>query len=93
VNHLFIRLYLDEDVSVVIKQLLASRGYDVLTTQEATKLGVDQRGRSADQRGRSSFHKNSYVPFDPHDQIIQGQLDPLINALLELDKQQRLEAL
>jgi peptide chain release factor 1 len=27
------------------------------------------------------------------DQIIQGQLDPLINALLELDKQQRLEAL
>ncbi len=27
------------------------------------------------------------------DQIIQGQLDPLINALLELDKQQRLESL
>src|SRR5450432_433012 len=27
------------------------------------------------------------------DQIIAGQLDPLINALLELDKQQRLEAL
>ena len=27
------------------------------------------------------------------DQIMQGNLDPLINALLELDKQQRLEAL
>ena len=27
------------------------------------------------------------------DQILQGQLDPLINALLELDKQQRLESL
>jgi peptide chain release factor 1 len=27
------------------------------------------------------------------DQIMQGQLDPLIDALLELDKQQRLEAL
>src|SRR5262245_1140 len=27
------------------------------------------------------------------DQITQGQLDPLINALLELDKQQRLESL
>jgi peptide chain release factor 1 len=27
------------------------------------------------------------------DQIVAGQLDPLINALLELDKQQRLESL
>ena len=27
------------------------------------------------------------------DQIMQGLLDPLIDALLELDKQQRLEAL
>jgi protein subunit release factor A len=27
------------------------------------------------------------------DQIMQGHLDPLIDALLELDKQQRLESL
>jgi hypothetical protein len=40
VSHLFVRLYLDEDVSVLIKQLLASRGYDVITTLEASRTGA-----------------------------------------------------
>lgn len=35
---LFIRLYLDEDVSVLVAKLLRARGYDVLTTREAGNL-------------------------------------------------------
>ena len=36
---LFIRLYLDEDVSVFIAQLLRPHGFEVLTTREAQNLG------------------------------------------------------
>ena len=36
---LFIRLYLDEDVSVFVAQLLRPHGFDVLTTREAHHLG------------------------------------------------------
>jgi predicted nuclease of predicted toxin-antitoxin system len=36
---LFIRLYLDEDVSVFVAQLLRPHGFDVLTTKDAQKLG------------------------------------------------------
>jgi uncharacterized protein with PIN domain len=36
---LFIRLYLDEDVSVLVAQLLRPHGFDVLTTREAHNLG------------------------------------------------------
>ena len=34
-----LRLYLDEDVDVLLKPLLASRGHDVLTAAEAGALG------------------------------------------------------
>ena len=34
-SRLFVSLYLDEDVSVLVGTLLRSRGYDVLTTQAA----------------------------------------------------------
>jgi uncharacterized protein DUF5615 len=37
---LFIRLYLDEDVSVLVAQLLHPHGFDVLTTREAQQLGA-----------------------------------------------------
>lgn len=36
---LFIRLYLDEDVSVFVAQLLRPHGFDVLTTKDAQNLG------------------------------------------------------
>ncbi len=36
---LFIRLYLDEDVSVFLAQLLRPHGFEVLTTREAQNLG------------------------------------------------------
>jgi predicted nuclease of predicted toxin-antitoxin system len=37
-NHLFIRLYLDEDVHVLVADLLNARGFDVLTARDAGKL-------------------------------------------------------
>jgi hypothetical protein len=37
-NELFIALYLDEDVDVLLAELVRSRGYDVLTTQEAGQI-------------------------------------------------------
>ena len=40
-NHLFIELYLDEDVDVLIADLLRARGFKATTTQEAGQLGND----------------------------------------------------
>jgi hypothetical protein len=37
---LFIELYLDEDVDVLLADLLKARGFDVLTTLEAQRLGA-----------------------------------------------------
>ena len=37
-SSLFIRLYLDEDVSVLLAQLLRPHGFDVLTTRDAQNL-------------------------------------------------------
>ena len=36
---LLIRIYLDEDVNVLIAQLLRARGFDVTTTREVGQLG------------------------------------------------------
>lgn len=44
-NELFIDLYLDEDVDVLIAELVRARGFRATTTQEAGQLGnndVDQ---------------------------------------------------
>jgi|SRR6185436_16264548 len=38
-NRLFIELYLDEDVDVLIADLLRARGFKATTTQEAGQLG------------------------------------------------------
>jgi predicted nuclease of predicted toxin-antitoxin system len=39
VNELFIRLYLDEDVDVLIGALLRARGFDAVTTVDRGNLG------------------------------------------------------
>jgi uncharacterized protein DUF5615 len=39
-NQLFIELYLDEDVDVLIADLVRARGFKAATTQEAGNLGV-----------------------------------------------------
>ena len=38
-SRLFIELYLDEDVDVLLAQLLCAHGFVVVTTQEAGQLG------------------------------------------------------
>jgi predicted nuclease of predicted toxin-antitoxin system len=38
-KHLFIRLYLDEDVNVLLADMLRARGFDVTTTREAGQIG------------------------------------------------------
>ena len=35
----FIRLYLDEDVSVLVGRMISARGYDVISTLDAGNLG------------------------------------------------------
>ena len=39
-GRLFIELYLDEDVDVLVADLLRSRGFQVFTTQEANQRGA-----------------------------------------------------
>lgn len=59
-KRLFIALYLDEDVDVLVAALLRSRGFVVTTTQEANQL----QARDADQltyavqQGRAFFTHN-----------------------------------
>ncbi len=36
---IFIRLYFDEDVSVILGEMLRAHGFDVLTTRDAGNLG------------------------------------------------------
>jgi len=38
-SSLFIQLYLDEDVSILLAQLLRPHGFDVFTTRDAKNLG------------------------------------------------------
>jgi Domain of unknown function (DUF5615) len=40
---LFLRLYLDEDVSVLVADLIRAHGFDVKTTREAKNLGRSDR--------------------------------------------------
>ena len=44
-SSLFIRLYLDEDVSVFLAQLLRPHGFEVLTTREAQNLGCSDEAQ------------------------------------------------
>ena len=70
---LFIQLYLDEDVDVLVAELIRARGLHVLTTQEAGRAGQDdesqldyaaQQGRSILTHNRADFEElnRHYVP-------------------------------
>ncbi|MEC4890351.1 MAG: DUF5615 family PIN-like protein [Nitrospira sp.] len=56
-SSLFVRLYLDEDVSVFIAQLLRPHGFEVLTTREANNLG----GSDADQLHFAAAHRHAIL--------------------------------
>ena len=64
-NQLFIELYLDEDVDVLIADLLRARGFKVATTQEAGQLGngdEEQLAYAADQE--MAFFTHNRVDFE-----------------------------
>jgi hypothetical protein len=46
-SNLFIELYLDEDVSVLVADLVRARGFNVLTTREAGQLESDDAAQLA----------------------------------------------
>ncbi|MEW6544113.1 MAG: DUF5615 family PIN-like protein [Nitrospirota bacterium] len=46
-DHPLIRLYLDEDVSVIVGEYLRARGFDVLTTRDASRLGQSDASQLA----------------------------------------------
>jgi hypothetical protein len=47
VNRLFIELYLDEDVDVLVAELLRARGFAATTTLEAGRLGSTDESQFA----------------------------------------------
>ena len=59
-SELFTRLYLDEDVSVLVAALLRSRQYEVLTTAEAGNLQLadDEQLRYATDHGMTIVTHN-----------------------------------
>ncbi|MEW6237261.1 MAG: DUF5615 family PIN-like protein [Candidatus Omnitrophota bacterium] len=56
-SRLFIELYLDEDIDVLAAELLRSRGFQVLTTQEANQRGASD----ADQLSYAARHGKAIV--------------------------------
>ena len=46
-SNLFIRLYLDEDVNVLVADLLKARGFDALTVRDAGQLHASDEERFA----------------------------------------------
>jgi predicted nuclease of predicted toxin-antitoxin system len=81
-SRLFIELYLDEDVDVLIAQLLRARGFAVVTTQEAGQLrnsDAEQLAYAVSQHNTLFTHNRvdfetlaqTYVAAgQPHDGII-----------------------
>jgi predicted nuclease of predicted toxin-antitoxin system len=63
-SNLFIGLYLDEDVNVLVAALLRAHGFDALTTQEAGRLAasdVEQLAYAAShQRALLSHNRADY---------------------------------
>jgi predicted nuclease of predicted toxin-antitoxin system len=47
VSKLFVELYLDEDVDVLVAELLKKRGYSVITARDAGTLGQEDRAQLA----------------------------------------------
>ena len=89
-TRLFVNLYLDEDVSVLVAKLVRSRGLSALTTQEAGQLGisdVEQLARQYREAGRT--HGGIIIAVRRPPQEIARRLFVLLNQLTadEMDNQ------
>jgi predicted nuclease of predicted toxin-antitoxin system len=56
-DSLFIELYLDEDVDVLVADLVRARGFDVLTTREAGQL----RAKDEEQLGYAVSQQRAFL--------------------------------
>lgn len=64
-SRLFIGLYLDEDVSVLVADLIRARGFAVATTQEAGRLGATDEEQLAHATGlRMTFLTHNRADFE-----------------------------
>lgn len=64
-NRLFIELYLDEDVDVLVADLLRKRGYSVLTARDAGALGrTDQEQLAYAVRQQRTLLTHNRVDFE-----------------------------
>jgi len=70
-SRLFIELYLDEDVDVLIADLIRARGFKSSTTQEAGQKGkqddeLNRPGFSGYSKTRENGVRNTVKRFSPH---------------------------
>ena len=75
-NRLFIALYLDEDVDVLIAQLIRARGFVVITTQEAGQLcnsDVEQLAYAVSQRKTLLTHNRAHFEALAQTYVASGQ--------------------
>ncbi|MEH2465433.1 DUF5615 family PIN-like protein [Nostoc sp.] len=72
-SNLFIRLYLDEDVNVLVADLLKARGFDALTIRDAGQLHTSDeeqmacaisQGRTLVTHNRTDFEELIQAYFD-----------------------------
>jgi len=76
VRKLFIELYLDEDVSVLVAELLRARGFTALTTREAGQLqntDADQLAYAISQRRTFLTHNRADFEALAKDYFATGQ--------------------
>jgi predicted nuclease of predicted toxin-antitoxin system len=73
VSSVFICLYLDEDVNVLIADLLRARGFDVITALDAKQL----RATDAEQLAYAVSHARTLVTHNRTDfeQLVQSYFD------------------
>ena len=82
-SRLFIELYLDEDVDVLIAQLMRARGFVVVTTQEAGQLrnnDAEQLAYAVNQHKTLLTHNR--VHFEGLRRRILRQVNPMMASLL-----------
>lgn len=96
---LFIELYLDEDVDVLVAELLARRGYSAITARDVGTLGQEdseqlayavRQGRALFTHNRNDFEKLALTYFErawPHYGIILAVRRPpheIVSRLIKL---------
>ena len=89
-NRLFVRLYLDEDVDVLVAELLRSYGFTAVTTREVNRLESEDEENESDVR-LVAAEGEAFLDFghEPRDASVQIDTLPqeLVRLAAELDIQ------